>query len=458
MIASAIIQTGLLLSSGAFNALLSPASLSVEKQLFVSSVVLIVGCAQGFILLVFKVVLRFCTGIDLKFGSSYLFAPLTSALKHGVNDRPGETDTTIPIVVRATPRLYQNPVLDIESEDENEPVASHFIPEQELVMDERRNIYRDVYLLGLAAFTATYCIDTVSPTPATSFLSGLLVLSIAQSVNILFILARANTPGISSTEIQSMLHGKRILTVTSCLFASVAFVMFCIGLAGTATEISAVENMFDVTFSIVLPMICPWLLVTVSPKQLPMRTLMECTPFVLTLCLAYILFFLATRGQISTIIHALREIGDNSTLVDLNSMTDFEIHSDVNASIYFTTDMFSKTSVDSAGNIPLLMIAPLLKIPTIVVVLANVINRSNLLVINSLLIVTAARQISDTPIEEPAYRAYCVTLGLSVFALLFNVAKYTPFPHTLFKRTLSSDDAAPTPPPPLEIHVKDPSS
>ena len=459
MIASAIIQTVLLLSSGAFNVILSPVNLSVEKQLFVNSVVLIVGFAQGICLLVLKVVLRFCTGIEVKFGTSYLFAPLTSALKNGVNDRPGETDLTLPLVIKSTPRRYQTPVADIESDDEDEAIASHFIPEQEVVLEERRNVYTDVYLLGLAAFASTYCIDSVSPGPTTAFVSGLLVMSIAQCVDIVFILARTHTRGISS-EVESLLHGKRILTVTSCVFATAAFIMFCIGLAGAATQVSAVENVFDVTFTVLLPLICPWLLMTVSPKQIPMRTLMECAPFVLTLCLAYILFFLATRGQIYAIFHALSEIGDNHTLAELESVTDIEFHSDVNASIHFNTNLFSDTSVDSAGNIPLLLLAPLLKIPTLIVVLANVINRSNLIVTTSLLLVMSARQMSDTSTDQAAYRAYCVALALSLFALLFNVAKYIALPPSLFHTPtvidgVSLHDVSQNPTPPLEIQVKD---
>jgi hypothetical protein len=470
MIASALIQTALLLSSGAFNALLNPGSLSVEKQLFVSSVILIIGFAQGVLLLILKVVLKICTGFDVRLGSGYLLAPLTTAMKNRINERPGETDMTIPIVVKTTPRIYQNPVRDIESdEEEDEPIASHFLPEQEMVIEERRNVFSDVYILGLSAFTATYCIDSVSPAPTAAFISGLLVLSITQSVNIMYVLARARTQGISK-DIEAVLHGKRILTVSSCMFVTASFLMFCIGLAGTVTEVSAVENVFDVTFSVILPLVCPWLLVTVSPKQVPVRTLMECAPFVLTLCMAYILFFLATRGSISTIIHEIGELSHvrhndtmhNDTMSDLTSVTDLEFHSYVNASIHFNTDIFSKTSVDSAGNIPLLMVAPLLKIPTIVVVLANVINRSHLLVITSLLIVMSARQISDTTADqEAAFRAYCVTLVLSVFAFLFNIAKYTSLPPSLFHTPHRNDGVSGedmiTPPqsPTTAIHVKD---
>ena len=453
MIASAIIQTVLLLSSGAFNAVLNPGSLSVEKQLFVSSVILIIGAAQGLCLLLIKVVLRAFCGCDVKFGISYLFAPLTTALRIGVNDRPGETDPTIPVVLKATPRLYHNPVPDIESDEEEAPL-SHFNPEQELVLEERRHVYSDIYLLGIAAFTTTYCIDTVSPTPTTAFISGLLVMSVTQAVNILFILSRSNAQDVLN-EVETALHGKRLLTVISCMFATASFIMFCIGLAGTATEVSVVENMFDVTFSVALPLVCPWLLVTVSPKQAPMRTLMECTPFVLTLCLAYIMFFLATRGQIFAIVHALGNIETNSSLLDITSVTDLEFHSDVNASIHFATDFSSTTSVDSAANIPLLLCAPILKIPAIIVVLANVINRSNLILVTSLLLVMTARQISDTSSDLPAYRAYCVTMGLSLFALLFNVAKYTSIPASLFKRPLS-DEEVPNSTPPIEVHIKDP--
>ena len=100
MIASAIIQTILLLSSGAFNVLLNPGSLSVEKQLFVSSVILMIGFAQGLILVLLKVFFRYMTGWNLTFGMSYLFAPLVKAMSNPINDRPCETDVITPIVTK----------------------------------------------------------------------------------------------------------------------------------------------------------------------------------------------------------------------------------------------------------------------------------------------------------------------------------------------------------------------
>ena len=65
-------------------------------------------------------------------------------------------------------------------------------------------MYTDIYLLGIAAFTTTYCIDTVSPAPTTAFLSGLLIMSIAQSVNIVVILTRGNGSFIGEEEARTM--------------------------------------------------------------------------------------------------------------------------------------------------------------------------------------------------------------------------------------------------------------
>jgi hypothetical protein len=438
MIASAIVQTILLLSSGAFNVLLNPGSLSVEKQLFVSSVVLMIGFAQGFLMITIKVLIRLLTGFNIRFGTTYLFAPLANAMRNSVNDRPGETDVNTPVVTKIRNDNTKTPSREtaydgFDSEDEEfAPTASHFMPELEVALDERRNVYTDIYLLGIATFTTTYCIDTVSPAPTTAFISGLLIMSIAQSANILVILTRT-TSGYIGGEDGRALRVKRLLTVTSCIFASGAFIMFSIGLVNSREDISSINTIFDVTFSIVLPLIAPWLLVTVSPKQQPLRTLFECTPFVFTISFSFVLFFLATRGQISTIVHELTttsgNITKNTTTTTLGiNIAEFEVHTNANASLHFNMDMFSTTSVDNAGNIPMLMLAPLIKIPTIVVVLANVINRSNLVVITALMVTMTLREINTDDISTSTHRAYCVALVLSIISLLFNLVKYLKIP------------------------------
>jgi hypothetical protein len=459
MIASAIIQTVVLLSSGAFNVLLNPGSLSVEKQLFVSSVILMIGFAQGLVLLLCKVVIRHVTGWNIFFGARYLFAPLASAMSNSISERPGETDIITPVVTKLQGR---NPITNdgtpqqpndgaqfdgFDSEDDEfAPTASHFMPELEVAIDERRNVYTDIYLLGIATFTATYCIDTVSPAPTTAFLSGLLLMSITQSVNIVVILTRSSG-GFVDEESCRMMRAKRLLTVTSCIFSTGSFVMFCVALGNANVDVSAVQSLFDLTFSVILPLICPWLLVTVSPKKQPLRTLFECTPFVFTICFTFIMFFLATRGQVSTIVHSQENhtAGTNSTAIQQfmsNNVVELEFHSDVNASLRFNMDFFSTTSVDSAGNIPMLMFAPLVKIPTIMVVIANVINRSNLVVITALLVTMSLREMTDIEADASSHQAYCVALALATVSLAFNVVKYmnitTWFYSTSSKKKLTS--------------------
>lgn len=435
MIASAVLQTILLLSSGAVNVLISPGTLSVEKQLFVSSVILIVGFAQGVVLLLLKVIVRTLTGWNMRFGSSYLFAPLTTAMSNAVNDRPGETDVTTPVVIR-TPVITRNHVRAVdagfdgfESDDDSNTGASHFMPELEIAIAERRNIYTDIYLLGVAAFTATYCIDTVSPAPTTAFLSGLLIMSIAQSCHIMVILMRTS----GTQESGSLINGRRILTVTSCGFATASFIMFSLGLVEANIDSASIDTVFDLTFSILLPLVSPWLLVLVSPKQQPMRTLLECTPFVFTICVSFVLFFIATRGEIYTILHELDVSGGNVTFPQGDGAqgdggNEFEIHSNVNASIHFELDFFSKTSVESAGNIPLLLCAPIIKIPTMVVVLANIMNRSNLVVVTALLVIMSFREVATSPASEACHRAYAVAFTLGIVSLGFNVIKYLHTP------------------------------
>ena len=440
MIASAVIQTALLLTSGAFNVALNPGSLSVGKQLFVSSVILMIGFAQGLTLLFFKVLIRLITGWSIRFGSGYLFAPLASAMSNSVNDRPGETDVNTPVVTQTHPRMAPDQTkasvydgYDTDDEDQD-IVASHFMPELEVAIDERRNVYTDIYLLGIATFTTTYCIDTVSPVPTTAFLSGLLVMSIAQSANIIAILFRS-TNGYFDGELANAMRGKRMLTVTSCVFATSSFCMFCAGLSHAKVQTSTVSSLFDVIFSVILPLITPWLLVTVSPKQQPLRTFFECTPFVFTICCSFVLFFLATRGEMTTLVHDLSNagvaIGPNGTStkqVLSNNVIEIEFHSDVNASLQFNMDLFSTTSVDSAGNIPMLLAAPLVKIPTIIVVLANVINRSNLVVITALLVTMSLREICDPSVDLSTRHAYMVSFVLATISLLFNVIKYLRIP------------------------------
>jgi hypothetical protein len=455
MIAGAIVQTILLLSSGAFNVILNPGSLSVEKQLFVSSVILMIGFAQGTVLVILKVLFRWITGMDLHFGMSYLFAPLTKAMGNQINDRPGETDVIAHVVHKVQSRnTTVVPEIDSGSgfygfdsdDEESAPVASHFMPELEMEIAERRNVYTDIYLLGIATFTATYCIDTVSPAPTTAFLSGLLIMSIAQSVNIVVILSRAREAGLD-TSLSRIMRGKRVLTVTACVFATGSFVMFCVGLGTAHADESDVSSIFDITFSVLLPLVAPWLLVTVSPKQQPLRTFFECTPFVFTICFSFVLFFLATRGQISTIVHDLKVVSNgnsNSTeILTPESLMDIEFHSDVNASLHFNMDIFSTTSVDSAGNIPMLLCAPLIKIPTIVVVLANVINRSNLVVITALLVIMSVREMTDSTALPFTHRAYCIAFILSCISLIFNVVKYVSIPDkvlAMFDKHPSSGD------------------
>ena len=465
MIASAIIQTALLLSSGAFNVLLNPGSLSVEKQLFVSSVILMIGFAQGLILLVFKVVIRYLSGWDLYFGSRYLFAPLTSAMSNSVSERPGETDVTTPVVTKLSCHKMEETMVNNEntrhntqhdtneeqyeidsSDDDFQATASHFMPELEIAIEERRNVYTDIYLLGIATFTATYCIDTVSPAPTTAFLSGLLIMSITQSVNIVVILTRGTSGFLG--EMESAMRAKRLLTVTACIFATGSFIMFCVALGNSKTDVSSVQSIFDIAFSVILPLVCPWLLVTVSPKSTPLRTLFECTPFVFTICFTFIMFFLATRGQVTTILHAIGNETSlqNSTLMETlteNSIVELSFQSGGNASLMFNLDFFSQTTVDSVGNLPMLMFAPLVKIPTIIVVIANIINRSNLVVITTLLVTMSLRQIYDGTVSDSSHHAYLVAFALSSISLVFNIFKYFTIPKWLLSKT--SPEKNPTP-------------
>lgn len=139
--------------------------------------------------------------------------------------------------------------------------------------------------------------------------------------------------------------------------------------------------------------------------------------------------------ELSTVVAS----GNNVTTTDLTgNVIDIELRSDVNTSLHFNLDLFSTTSIDSSGNIPMLMFAPLVKIPTIVVVLANVINRSNLVVITALLVTMSLREITQTNTDSPAHHAYCLALTLSSVSLVFNVLKYMKNPSCYHTNPISA--------------------
>ena len=141
----------------------------------------------------------------------------------------------------------------------------------------------------------------------------------------------------------------------------------------------------------------------------------------------------------SALVHQLSTVvaeENNATKTVLpGNVIEVELHSDVNASLHFNLDIFSTTSIDSTGNIPMLIFAPFVKIPTIVVVLANVMNRSNLVVITALLVTMSLREITQTATDKSAYHAYCLALTLSVISLLFNVTKYIKTPSWILSRS-----------------------
>ena len=89
----------------------------------------------------------------------------------------------------------------------------------------------------------------------------------------MIILTRGNVNFIGGEEARTM-RAKRLLRVTSCVFATGSFFIVYVALGNANVGASVVYSSFDVTFSIVLPLICPWLLVTVSPKQQPLRVLL----------------------------------------------------------------------------------------------------------------------------------------------------------------------------------------
>lgn len=528
---SVLLQTFVLLLSGGFNSILSPNTISVDKQLFLSSLILIIGCIEALALLIIKVLLRKLCRVHITYGMAYLIAPLTTAMGSRLTERPGETgdaagddddcccccyerdaaaaaDSDIdltdlhhshrpgdldlddveadlerverelrrqgrgggggtgvkvgpnavssmddgdpvprahPLDSRTDPRLEPrlDPRLDVAWDDADSVLSADA---ENLRERDYRNVFTDIYVLGIASFTVTYCIDATSPLPSASFLFGIVVMTLVQSTNILIILYRGARYRQHATSAGGATL-KRTFTLVSSICMLMSYLMFCIGIIHTGPTTFA-ASLFDAIFSFALPLVCPILLTTISPKSNPLQTIIECSPFVFTLSAAFFLFFLTTRGQLSAIVHQISwketNLDDTGDFILSIPYIDIEVHSDVNASLHFTTTELTGAThgaaSDPLSNLPLLLLAPFIKVPTIIIVISSVINRSGLVVSTSMLLVLAARELANkihNNVPLSVYHVYVSSLVFTTLALTCNIIK-----HCCMKRWMRRDEAA----------------
>jgi len=450
MVAAVVVQTFLILLSGAFNGLLTPSSQSVTKELFVSSVILMLGVVQGIAIIICKLLLRKFCRVHTNCGMHLLLKPLSTAMSTAKTDRPGENGPSEEALRSSTGAGGASSAAPPPNTDHSDMEAPHAsvrdnqslsgfsdLDEGDVMRVDERNVYSDVYLLGFAAFSVTYCSDTSSVIPSISFVFTLLAICFLQSLHVITVLLRsikAQSYMTDTDEAAKQLNTKRGLTVATAALCILSFLLYIFGFAGRLRPLLS-SSVFDFVFSIILPMLSPLFLITISPKHNPLRVIFECTPFIFCLCISYSLFFLASRGTISTVIHEVNQISNSSLAEDADPTKltassylpafDLEIHQESNSSIHFKADL--STSADRLENLPLLLLAPIVKIPLVILVLANTINRSFLTICSAMLFVLSCRSVVETKSTDYLQGSgglFIAALVLSAMAVLVNVAKH----------------------------------
>lgn len=450
MVAAVLAQTFLILLSGAFNGLLTPSSQSVTKELFVSSVILMLGVVQGLLIIIAKLMLRKFCRVHTNCGMHLLLKPLSTAMSTAKTDRPGENGPSEHALRSSTgvgeasgtippPNTDHSDMEDPPPSARDNQSLSGFsdLDENDVMRVDERNVYTDVYLLGFAAFSVTYCSDTSSVIPSISFVFTLLAICFLQSLHVITVLLQSLKSQSYMTDIDEatkQLNTKRGMTVATAALCILSFIVYIFGFAGRLKPLLS-SSIFDIVFSIILPMLSPLFLITISPKNNALRVIFECTPFIFCLCISYSLFFLASRGTIYTVIHEVNQISNSSLTEDFDLAKntassylpafDLEIHQESNSSIHFKADL--STSADRLENLPLLLLAPFVKIPLVILVLANTINRSFLTICSAMLFVLSCRSVVETKSTDYLQGSgglFIAALVLSAVAILVNVGKH----------------------------------
>jgi hypothetical protein len=378
---------------------MSPMDTMTEVHVFVSSVIILVSCAQALIIYGFCSLVEVCFHVKLSLHSTILFTPLTRALATDEDNRHGDFDgdgnqskslfvltdaTLLDNVERTTHKeisvdagMAPGGEVDEDKHDGISNVSSVydddiFFEDLDLMTQETRNVYTDIYLLGIATFCIFYSVDTVSTIPCYSFLVGLTLATVRDIVSVFKSLLRGNTlfkVGIA-----------RVLTLNA--FITITFAQICLGISFSIQSLDSMKpinsSFLNIMLAVVLPVTSPCMLLTISPKQYPLVTIQECSPFVVTMAFWYIAFFLSLRGHL----HSAMYSTTNGTAIDIDM------------GIEMQQSFHLDTAVDHGYNIPWIIFSPMIKVLSMSIIMAAIINRRNLEILCPIQLILVIRELS----------------------------------------------------------------
>jgi hypothetical protein len=424
---AAVAQTVILLSNGCFTYVYTPQNVNIYKDLFVVSIVFLVSLAEIFLLAFLRILFRKLCRFHTNYGVHMLFRPLTTAIQTPKSDRMGDlsqvnkntTDYTI-----EKPQSSQESISDVDLElsdlDSNDarPIVEH------------RNTYVDVYGLGWACFATLYACDTSSELPSISFVFTLLTLLFMQGLYTLSTLFQNYQRGFVESEEYKKINTKKALMIGSTCMCLISFSVLTVSLGQNILprQDATIASTF---LSIILPSTAPILLISVPPSSTPLRLLAECLPFVLTLSLSYIMFFIGTKGELSA---AIRQINDMQIISNSTNFTEptspfylpsfeLDVHFQSNETIHFSASM--DTSVE-VNNVLLLLIAPIFKVPALICILASIISRQLLTVTSCLLLILSMRMfaMNSHNFSDHANSLFLVSFIFALLAVATNNIKH----------------------------------
>jgi hypothetical protein len=424
---AALAQTLILLSNGVFTYVYTPHNVNLYKDLFIVSILFLVALAEILFFALMRVMLKKLCKFHTDYGVHMLFRPLTAAIQTPKSDRTEEVSPPQKPMETYSVENAQ-PSVDIDFElsevDSNDayPVLEH------------RNTYVDVYGLGWACFATLYACDTSSELPSISFVFTLLALLFVQGLYTISTLWRNHQQGLSHLEEFKNVNTKKALTLGVTFMSLMSFVLLTVALGQNILprQNATIASTF---LSIVLPSTAPLLLISVPPSSTPLRLLGECLPFVLTLSLSYIMFFIGTKGELSA---AIRQINDmqittsNGTNISQPESPfylpsfELDVHFESNETIQFSASMDTPVEVN---NIFLLLAAPIFKVPALICILASIISRQLLTVTSCLLLILSMRMfaLNSHGFNESANSLFLVSFIFSVLAVATNNMKHIFF-------------------------------
>lgn len=421
-------QTLILLSNGVFTYVYTPQNVNIYKDLFIVSIVFLVALAEIIFFVLMRIMLKRLCKFHTDYGVHLLFRPLTTAIQTPKSDRTEDITRSQKPVETYSVDNAQSPVdvdLELSDVDSNDayPVLEH------------RNTYVDVYGLGWACFATLYACDTSSELPSISFVFTLLALLFVQGLYSISTLFKNYQQGLSHLEEFKNVNTKKALTLGATCMSLISFTVLAVALGQNILprQDATISSTF---LSIILPSTAPLLLISVPPSSTPLRLLGECLPFILTLSISYIMFFVGTKGQLSA---AIRQI-NNMQITKLNSTNisepvnpfylpsfELDVHFESNETIQFSASM--DTSVE-VNNIFLLLAAPVFKVPALICILASIISRQLVTVTSCLLLILSMRMfaLNSHGFNEQANSLFLVSFIFSVLAVGTNNMKNIFFP------------------------------